>query len=278
MPAVSRHRRSPAHQMRRPWVLGQTQARLVALPLHKEATIQFEVKLGGLTPRVIVFGADGGIPQSVFGAVVNDPLTISTGDFPHEVVEMSGIGSNTAQAEGQHGSAGKQGRAFPPPVNGLLSLESDALFTDCWEERVRVNDRWGNICYNFLRRFGLKRARNRLMVILLSVLLAVFSGGQDGIWYLIVFVLTYCFLANVALGTLPSSHRTGQGCLCLASWFGKRTACVTRRSDYPAAGVSYCLPLSVWATGVTGSRSPFASLVKTMIWLSCATPWITSCG
>lgn len=181
----------------------------MALPQHKQATIQFDVKLDGLTPPLIIpFDPAGGIRKNVFGAVVNNPSTMSIGDFPHEVVGASGAGTRSASwAERHHGLVENPVQASSQPRNGLLALESDPLFADSWEDRVRLNGRWGG-CYSFLHRFGFGRFRNRVIIFLLAFLAPPFLGRYKldklGIVLFYVTGMVVYFECFVRARSLPS--------------------------------------------------------------------------
>lgn len=89
------------------------QALLVALPQRKEARSQFEVKLDGLATVTSGLGQlCSSIPKNVFGAVLNDPSTITNVGFPPRGGRgESGVGSNTVHTEPRDttGSVAKPG-------------------------------------------------------------------------------------------------------------------------------------------------------------------------
>jgi len=164
-------------------LIAETQVQLVALPNHWRATVQFDVKVNGLSCRTIPFGTasddddDGGIPGSVFGGVPNDFGTQKDISFPHRVVDISGGDGDATDTECRNDPS--------LPVlhhRGPFTLKNDELFADSWEARAHQNDRCNNRCYNGLHRYGFKRARNILFFVALLMLamqlIQRFSGGS----------------------------------------------------------------------------------------------------
>lgn len=210
----------------RPAVLGPSQARLVDLPQHRCATVRFDLNVDGATCRTITFGSADGIPMSVCGSAT-DHLSTAMADrrFPHKVFNLGGKTNPVAMALGSFRDV-------------LFTLEIDSMFADSWRARARCNTRCDNCCYNTLHRYGLKRARNMVLAVLLSHLISRFFGEYTLGLLAGVFIVWFAFVVffmDILKGRASRDNiRVGKTCRRLSSRLSRHTGWV--KSDASCIG------------------------------------------